>query len=89
MAIIGIDEAYHNLAAAIVVKGIEDYKSVLKRCRLQSAERHGYIDPRTRADRKEIEDFFDSPWCDTLLGGMNGSGRDVKNHIRNRIYREA
>lgn len=81
----GVELAYHNLAMRVVIKAVEDYKNVLKQCRHQKAEKYGYIDPRTIKAKHELEAFFDSDWC-TLLCGMDG--RDVKNRIKNRIYRE-
>lgn len=82
----GIEQAYRNLAMSIVTKAIADYKSVLKRCRAQRNERYGYVDPRTMAERMELEDFFDSSWCDQLTGF---DGSDIKNYVKNRIYKEA
>ena len=80
----GVELAYHNLAMRVVLKAVEDYKNILKRARKQNSERYGYTDPRTIAEKRELEKFFDSDWCD-MLSGMDGS--DIKKRIKNRIYR--
>lgn len=65
------DEAYSNLAAAIVLKAIEDYRAVMKT--VKNSRRHSEkIDPRTLEKQLELEDFFDSSWCD-MLCGFDGS----------------
>ena len=65
-----------NLALAIVVQAINDYRELEKR-EVNSV--------RTRREgtysKREIEDFFESNWCDTLLGEIS------ENYTADEVYR--
>lgn len=75
-----MNECYRNLAAAILLKAIEDYKNVLYGLKSQRITGEEVFHDKTKKQR-ELEDFFDSSWCDTLY---NGDGTE----IRHRIYRK-
>lgn len=54
---------YNDLASAIVQQAVLDYK-----------------DPVTsRRERESIEEFFDSKWCNELLGDFPLDGKEIIN----------
>lgn len=65
-----VNEAYRNLAAAIVLEAVNEYKAVLPK---------GKTDQGTSAKRLELESFFDSSWCG-MLCGIKGS--DIKRRLQ-------
>ena len=77
----GIEEAYRNLADAVVLKAVDDYMSVLKECRSE-LNSIGEVKPATRHKRLELEAFFDSQWCMALCGI---DGRTIRTRLRRRV----
>lgn len=57
---VNIDEAYQNLANAIVKNAADDYRAALRGLE-RNPESAGY-----QADAKKIERFFRSPWYQML-----------------------
>lgn len=59
---------YRDLAYAIVEQAVEDYKEA----RFVGEE------------VEEIEEFFDSKWCELLLDGFQFTGREIINMLRSK-----
>lgn len=59
---------YRDLAYAIVEQAVEDYKEA----RFVGEE------------AEEIEEFFDSSWCEFLLDGFHLTGREIINMLRSK-----
>ena len=75
---------YQNLAAAIVLKAVEDYKDVLKTIRKNKVNGEK-VSPKTIAKLEDLEEFFDSDWCDTLCGF---DGNIIKDRITKKRSRK-
>lgn len=55
------DEAWNNLAHAIVIKAVEDYRSALQKLVLKRGDLRNAL-----RVKKECEIFFSSDWCKFL-----------------------
>lgn len=56
-----IDEAYQNLANAIIIKAIKDFRRCLKVAKKNNRNKEAAI-----KEMKEIVEFIKSPWFRTL-----------------------
>ena len=65
-----------DLAFYIIIQAIEDYRIL---------QRHGVDklikNKQKKLDKREIEDFFRSDWCDFLLSNMNLTGKDILEYL--------
>lgn len=71
------DEAYRNLASAIVLKAVDDYRRTCYAARTKQTRRDDIESAKGR--KAELEEFFDSNWCDMLCGF---DGTVIKERIR-------
>ena len=55
-----MNDPYVNLAHAIVIKAVEDYRNALRRLKRDAHNRDAAI------RKKECEQFFSSAWCKFL-----------------------
>lgn len=55
-----MNDPYVNLAHAIVIKAVDDYRNALRRLKRDAHNRDAAI------RKKECEQFFSSPWCKFL-----------------------
>lgn len=70
-----MDKAYKQLACAIILRCIEDYK-LLKKKNLAS-----YVSDEITIGKEEIRAFLQSPYCDFLLQNMNLTGKDILDYL--------
>lgn len=71
-----MDEAYQNLAEAIVVQAVDDYRDALRIYKKNPNYK------KLSASMKELEDFFMSEWFETL-SGLNGE--EIMNKLRKEV----
>lgn len=65
---------YNDLALEIVTQAVEDYK-YLRRLDIQCDRIEGIC-------QSELEDFFNSPWCEFLLQNIQITGKDILKWIK-------
>lgn len=64
---------YKYLAAEIIIKAIEDYK-LLKEYDCKKL----VVEDENTISIEELEEFFNSKWCDYLLSELSGfTGKDI------------
>lgn len=74
----GIELAYNGLAKSVVLNAVTEYKGVRKRIRYEVAT-EGKPSIGLIKKRRELEEFFDSDWCDQLCGF---DGTEIKRRLR-------
>ena len=67
----------NELACAIILRAVEDYRLLLK----DDVDEIHYNDG-SRISKTEIERFFRSPWCEFLLGEMHITGEEILKHLQ-------
>lgn len=67
---------WDDLALCIIEKAVKDYKT-MKRMGVERMKVNKKV-----VTKKEIEDFFNSTWCDFLIRGMNITGKDILRHLQ-------
>ena len=68
---------FNELAFSIVLQAIEDYKLLLE------YDVDYIVDDHTLISRAELEEFFNSEWCDGLLSLMsNLTGKAILRHLK-------
>lgn len=77
MATNPINAAYIELAKAIVTQAVYDYRRFLSSRRAQMTD-SGIVNPITARKIHELEEFFDSDYCDLLCGF---DGTIIKSYI--------
>ena len=70
-----MDKVYKQLACAIILRCIEDYK-LLNEKNLDS-----YVSDNISIGKEEIRAFLQSPYCDFLLQNMNLTGKDILDYL--------
>ena len=77
-------EPYSNLANAIILRAIDDYRRSLERLNylLKTPEFNGRRIVETKREIDEIEEFFRSEWYDEMT---DISGEDVIRKIRKEV----
>ena len=71
-----MNSIYKELGFSIVIQAIKDYRTL---------QRHGVDklikNKQKKLDKREIEDFFRSDWCDFLLCNMRLTGEDILRYL--------
>lgn len=71
-----MNSIYKELGFSIVTQAIKDYRTL---------QHHGVDklikNKQKKLDKREIEDFFRSDWCDFLLSNMNLTGEDILRYL--------
>lgn len=70
-----VDCDFNDLALSIIEMAVEDYK-LLK----EMGANRLYTD-KCVITKKELEQFFNSKWCDYLLKNMDLTGKDILRHL--------
>ena len=73
-----VDRGYGNLANAIVLQAVADYRRLLRGKRIRNGDNHCIT-------LKECEDFFLSEWFYTLT---SVDGQTILNRLRREYYNE-
>lgn len=63
---------FDDLAFSIVLQAIDDYRLMKHLGIVKMKDEDGQV-----ISKKEIAEFFNSDWCDSLLGDMNVTGKDI------------
>ena len=79
-----IDDAWKNLAYAIVEQAVLDYKKAL-RTACRQAKQRGQIMPMTIWKIERIESFFRGHWMEQLAGDVV-SGEKIIKRIREEVF---
>lgn len=58
---------YKSLAFAIILQAIDDFRE----------------NKEWNRPNDEVEEFFESEWCDALLRNIKLTGKDILHHLRN------
>jgi hypothetical protein len=67
---------YANLAQAIVVRAVDDWRYICEQASdiTSDGKQHTLIyGGGYRSSFRDLQDFFESEWCDTLCGGVSTS----------------
>ena len=71
-----MNEYFKDIAFSIIEQAIEDYK-LLKSFDVDELD---FYDEDT-ISKSELEEFFNSDWCDFLLLNMNLTGEDILRYL--------
>jgi hypothetical protein len=70
------DNGYKELATAIVMQAIDDYNE------LKKLHARKFVDRGQSVSYVELNAFFKSDYCDTLLGNVTFTGKDILRILR-------
>ena len=71
-----MNEYFKDIAFSIIEQAIDDYK-LLKSFDVDELD---FYDEDT-ISKSELEEFFNSDWCDFLLSNMNLTGEDILRYL--------
>lgn len=71
-----MNDFYNDITSSVIMRAIDDYK-LLK----QVGASYVIVDGGYRLYKSEIENFFNSEWCDFLLSNMNLTGKDILEYL--------